>query len=136
MGKAAATMLAGVLALLSLPELPSGQLVAALCAPFALLLLPRQRLRWLLLLPLGFAWFWYTAGNHLAARLAPELEGSTLTATGWVHSIPVTRGWLQEFEFAIEDLDGQRPGPGWWRPITAATPLPANPSWRPCPQPW
>ena len=112
MGKAAAAMLAGVLALLALPELPSGQLVAELCAPFILLLLPRQRLRWLLLLPLGFAWCWYTAGNHLDARLSPEFEGSTLAVTGWVHSIPVTRGRLQEFEFAIEELAGQRPGVG------------------------
>src|SRR5579863_9275425 len=112
MGKAAAAMLAGVLALLALPELPSGQLVAMLCAPFALLFLPRQRLRWLLLLPLGFAWCWYTAGNHLAARLAPEFEGNALTATGWVHSIPVTRGRLQEFEFAVDELAGQRPGAG------------------------
>ncbi len=112
MGKAAAAMLAGVLALLALPELPSGLLVAALCAPFALLFLPRQRLRWLLMLPLGFAWCWYVAGDHLATRLAPELEGRTLVATGWVHSIPVVRGRLQEFEFALEELDAHAPAPG------------------------
>ena len=112
MGKAAAAMLAGVLALLALPELPSGQLVAALCAPFMLLFLPRQRLRWLLLLPLGFVWCWYTAGNHLAERLAPEYEGNVLATTGWVYSIPVTHGRLREFEFAVEEVAGQRPGPG------------------------
>lgn len=112
MAKAAAAMLAGVLVLLALPELPSGQLVAALCAPFALLLLPRQRLRWLLFLPLGFGWCWYVASGHLAARLAPEFEGRTLAATGWVHSIPQVRGHLQEFEFTLETLNGQAPGPG------------------------
>ena len=112
MGKAAAAMLAGVLALLAMPELPAGHLLAALCAPFALLLLPRQRLRWLLFLPLGFAWCWYVAGGHLAERLEPGLEGRTLATAGWVHSIPQVRGRLQEFEFAIETLDGHAPGPG------------------------
>lgn len=112
MGKAAAAMLAGVLVMLALPELPAGQLVAALCAPFALLLLPRQRLHWLLLFPLGFAWCWYTAGNHLATRLAPEFEGRTLVATGWVHSIPAIRGRLLEFEFAVDELDGKPPALG------------------------
>lgn len=34
MGKAAVAMLAGVLLLLALPELPSGYQVAVLCAPF------------------------------------------------------------------------------------------------------
>lgn len=112
MGKAAVAMLAGTLALLALPELPAGPLVAALCAPFALLLLPRHRLRWLLFLPLGFVWCWCIAAAHLEARLAPALEGRTLAATGWVHSIPVRRGQLQEFEFALETLDGHSPGPG------------------------
>ena len=112
MGKAAAAMLAGVLALMALPELPSGYLVAALCAPFGLLVLPRQRLRWLLFLPLGFAWCWSVAGDHLASRLAPDLEGQTLMATGWVHSIPTVRGRLEDFEFQIETLDGRAPTAG------------------------
>ena len=112
MGKAAAAMLAGALMLLALPELPSGYLVAALCAPFGLLALPRQRLRWLLFLPLGFAWCWSVAAGHLASRLSPELEGRTLTAAGWVHSIPAVRGRLEEFEFAIDTLDGHAPGSG------------------------
>ena len=112
MGKAAAAMLAGVLALLALPELPSGYQVAALCAPFGLLALPRQHLRWLLLLPLGFAWCWCVAGDHLASRLAPGLEGQTLTATGWVHSIPAVRGRLEDFEFQVEALDGRAPAAG------------------------
>ncbi|MFI4967893.1 MAG: DNA internalization-related competence protein ComEC/Rec2 [Gammaproteobacteria bacterium] len=112
MGKAAAAMLAGVLLLLGLPELPSGYLVAALCAPFGLLLLPRQRLAWALFLPLGFAWCWFIAGSHLAARLTPELEGQKIAATGWVHSIPEARGSLENFEFEIEALDGRAPAPG------------------------
>ena len=112
MGKAAAAMLAGVFMLLALPELPSGYLVAALVAPFGLLLLPRQRLRWLLFLPLGFSWCWYVADMQLATRLTPGLEGRTLSATGWVHSIPELRGRLQEFEFAVESLDGRAPAAG------------------------
>ena len=112
MGKAAAAMLAGVLALLALPELPSGYLVAGLCAPFGLLALPRQRLRWLLFLPLGFAWCWFIAGDHLASRIVPDLEGQTLPATGWVHSIPAVRGRLEDFEFQIETLDGRAPTTG------------------------
>ncbi len=112
MGKAAAAMLAGALALLAVPELPTGYQVAALCAPFGLLVLPRQRLRWLLFLPLGFAWCWFVASDHLASRLAPELEGQTLAATGWVHSIPTVRGRLEDFEFKIETLDGHAPAAG------------------------
>lgn len=112
MVKAAAAMLAGVLLLLVLPELPSPALVAALCAPFALLFLPRQRLHWLLFLPLGFAWCWSVAGSHLTTRLVSDMEGRELTALGWVHSMPVQRGRLQEFEFAVESLGGQAPGPG------------------------
>src|SRR5579859_810210 len=112
MEKGAAAMLAGVFALLAMPELPAGHLVAALCAPFALLLMPRQRLRWLLFLPLGFAWCWYVADGHFAQRLAPGFEGRTLVAAGWVHSIPQVRGRLQEFEFAVETLDGYAPGQG------------------------
>ena len=112
MVKATAAMLAGVLLLLAQPELPSGELVALLCAPFALLLLPRQHLRWLLFLPLGFAWCWLVADSHLASRLQPDLEGRVLTAVGWVHSIPVLRGHLQEFEFSIDTLGGLIPRPG------------------------
>lgn len=112
MWKAAAAMLAGTLALLALPELPAGGEVAALCAPFALLFLPRHRLRWLLWLPLGFAWCWYLSQSHLASRLDPAFEGRGLTAVGWVHSIPETRGRLQELEFRVESLEGRAPGSG------------------------
>lgn len=112
MGKAAAAMLTGVLLLLILPELPTGPQVAALCAPFSLLLLPRQRLRWALFLPLGFAWCWFIAGDHLASRLAPALEGRQVAATGWVHSIPEVKGHLESFELAIETLDGKAPAEG------------------------
>lgn len=111
MWKAAAAMLAGTLMLLALPELPPGGEVAALCAPF-ILCLPRQRLHWLLFLPLGFAWCWYLSYSHLASRLDPALEGRELTAVGWVHSIPEVRGRLQELEFRVESLDGRAPGAG------------------------
>ena len=110
MGKAAAALLAGVLLLLGLPELPTGYQVAVLCAPFSLLLLRRRRLAWALFLPLGFAWCWFIAAEHLATRLAPGLEGREIVATGWVHSIPEVRGRLDSFEFEITTLDGHSPG--------------------------
>ena len=111
MWKPALAMLAGVLAMLALPQLPPvSWLMAAL--PVAALALAWKRARWLVFLPLGFVWCWQTADRHLGARLDPALESRELTIAGWVHSLPETRGPLVEFEFAVETLDGKPPGPG------------------------
>lgn len=112
MWKPAVAMLAGVLAFLTLPELPSVAWTAAICLPVIALVIPRRRSRWLLFLPLGFAWCWAVADSHLGARLDSALEGRALLVTGWVHSLPERRGPLVEFELAVESLGGKAPAPG------------------------
>lgn len=104
-------MLAGVLALLVLPQFPPATWLLAVL-PMAALALVWKRARWLLFLPLGFAWCWLVADQHLDARLDPALEGRDLTEVGWVHSLPERRGALTEFEFAVESMAGKSPGPG------------------------
>ncbi|HLW74030.1 MAG TPA: DNA internalization-related competence protein ComEC/Rec2 [Gammaproteobacteria bacterium] len=111
MWKPALAMLTGVLAVLALPQLLPGPWLAA-ALPVAALGLAWKRTRWLVFLPLGFVWCWQTAGRNLDARLDPALEGRELTAVGWVHSLPETRGPLVELHFAVETLDGKPPGPG------------------------
>jgi|GEM_PF-4341554 len=106
MWKPAVAMLTGVLALLALPQLPpAGWLLATL--PAAALSLAWKRGRWLVFLPLGFAWCWLAADRHLAERLDPTAEGTTLTAVEWVHSLPESRGSLTEFELAVESIYGR-----------------------------
>lgn len=108
--KPALAMLAGVLALLALPRLPgTGWLACAALA--AVLVLAWRRSRWLVFLPLGFAWCWQNADGRLMARLDPSLEGRTLSVSGWVRSLPETHGPLTSFEFEVEDLDDRAPAP-------------------------
>jgi len=112
MWKSAAAMLAGVMGVLVLPELPAPMLLVALGAPFVAAALYRRRLRWLLFLPVGALWCWYAADAHLSTRLDDRFEGQDLTLTGWVSNLPEQRGGLMEFEFRVESLEGQPPGPG------------------------
>lgn len=111
MWKSAAAMLVGTLLILSLRELPSLSLLIALSMPILAAALWR-RWYWLLFLPLGAAWCWTAAGQHLAARLAPAYESRPIELSGWVSNLPVPRGELTEFQFAVETLDGHAPGPG------------------------
>jgi competence protein ComEC len=111
MWKSAAAMLAGTLAILSLPELPALSLLLALCAPLVAAGIWRRWL-WLLFLPLGAVWCWVVAGQHLATRLDPAYELRPLELSGWVSSLPELKGELTEFQFAVEGLDGRAPGQG------------------------
>jgi len=111
MWKPALGMLAGALLLLAMPLVPPVYAVVAIVLPSLAVFAAFPRLRWLILLPLGFAWAWYVAGEHLATRLAPAMEGRDLVATGWVHSLPESHGDFISFEFRIETLDGHAPGP-------------------------
>ena len=111
MWKSAAAMLAGTLAILSLPELPALSLLSALSVPLVVAALWR-RWFWLLFLPLGAAWCWFVAGQHLATRLDPAYEVRPIELSGWVSSLPIPKGELTEFQFAVETLDGHAPGPG------------------------
>lgn len=112
MWRYATAMLAGVLAILALPELPSPLLLAALAAPLACAALYKKRWRWLLFLPLGAGWCWMAAHAHLVSRLDAGYERREVVLTGWVVSLPRQRGDLTDFEFTVETLDGRAPAPG------------------------
>ncbi len=107
---AACAFLAGCCALLSLTELPNGQVVAA----------------WpVLALALGFAASWWDASARLGDRLEPSLEGRTLTVSGAVISVPQLRADGVRFRFATDrtagvpshiELTWYEPG---WQPLPA-----------------
>lgn len=105
-------MLAGVLAVLALPALPSGQGVLLIAAPLAVLFWLWRPTRILIWVLVGFAWCWFSAQQNLNLRLAPALEGRDLSLSGWVASIPRIRPEYASFEFAVERLDGRVPGHG------------------------
>ncbi|HEY3644629.1 MAG TPA: DNA internalization-related competence protein ComEC/Rec2 [Gammaproteobacteria bacterium] len=111
MWKSAAAMLAGTVAILSLRELPALSLLIALSVPI-LVAAAWRRQYWLLFLPLGGIWCWTAAGQHLATRLDPSYESRPIVLSGWVSNLPQLRGELTEFQFEVETLDGQVPGPG------------------------
>lgn len=105
-------MLAGVLAVLALPALPSWQGVLLIGGPLALLLWlwrPARKFMWVLV---GFAWCWFCAQQNINLRLAPAFEGRDLNLSGWVASIPQIRSEYASLEFAVEQLDGRAPGRG------------------------
>jgi competence protein ComEC len=112
MGIAGIAMLTGVLAVLTLPALPSGTGLLLATLPMALLLWLWKPLRVLMLVLVGFAWCWWCAQQQLSLRLAAALEGRNLGLSGWVASIPQIHPEYASFEFAVEQLDGRVPGRG------------------------
>ncbi|MGH8278254.1 MAG: DNA internalization-related competence protein ComEC/Rec2 [Gammaproteobacteria bacterium] len=112
MAIAGIAMLAGVLAVLALPVLPSGHLWLAapllVAAPFAWW----QPTRFMWFAAAGFVWCGFCAQQQLTHRLAPALEGGTLALDGWVASIPQVHPEYTSFEFAVETLAGKPPGAG------------------------
>lgn len=99
MVQVAAGMLAGICALLLLPDTPGAGAVALACAgATALALLTRQAA--FLACAIGFALGWWDAGARLADRLDPALEGPTLTIRGTVASVPQIRADGVRFRFA------------------------------------
>ena len=112
MGIAGIAMLAGVLAVLTLPALPSGTVLLLAALPAALLLWLWRPLRVLMLVPVGFAWCWWCAQQQLSLRLSAAPEGRELALSGWVASIPQIHPEYASFEFAVEQLDGRVPGQG------------------------
>ena len=134
MGIAGIAMLTGVLTLLALPVLPSGQLLL-LGLPLAGLAWLWRPARILIFAFAGFGWCWWCAQNQLVMRLAPALEGRDMTVAGWVASIPRMEADYLSFEFTVEQLDGRPPARGipgkirlsWSK--TAKLPLPGQ-HWR------
>jgi len=112
MGIAGFAMLAGVLVVLGLPTLPSGQVLMLVVLPLAVLTCLLRRTRILIFLFIGIGWCWWSAQGLLALRLAPELEGRDLKVSGWVASIPQSHPDYTSFELAVQQLDGRSPGHG------------------------
>ncbi len=105
-------MLAGVLAVLALPVLPSGPWLLLAGVPIAAAACLWRPARILIFVLVGFCWCWWCAQNQLGLRLAPALEGRNLVVSGWVASIPQSQTDYVRFEFAVEQLDGHAPGHG------------------------
>lgn len=112
MGIAGIAMLVGVLVVLALPALPSGQGLLLMGLPVALILWLWRPLRVFLFVLAGFAWCWWNAQQQLDLRLTPALEGRDLNLSGWVASIPQIHPAYASFELAVEQLDGRTPGHG------------------------
>lgn len=112
MALAGIAMLAGVLLVLALPVLPAGHLWQLGPLLFGVPFLWWRRTRFLFFVALGFAWCGWYAQQQLALRLAPALEGRTLSLSGWVASIPQAHPEYTSFEFAVERLADRPPGDG------------------------
>lgn len=112
MWKSAVAMLAGVLAVLALPELPAWPVVAAAGLTLLFAAVYWRRLRWLAFFAVGICWCALSAEQHLAARLDPAFEGRSVPLVGWISSLPERRGDLTEFNITVESLGGRAPQSG------------------------
>jgi len=110
MAIAGLAMLVGVLVVLGLSTLPSGQVLMLVVLALAVLACLWRQTRPLIFLFIGIGWCWWSAQGLLALRLAPELEGRSLQATGWVASIPQEHPDNTSFELVMQQLDGRSPG--------------------------
>lgn len=99
MVEVAAGMLAGICALLVLPGLPGTGAVALVCAGATALALLARRPAFLAC-AIGFALGWWDAGERIADRLDPALEGPTLAIRGTVASVPQVRADGVRFRLA------------------------------------
>jgi competence protein ComEC len=98
----AIALLAGVLLVQWLPQLPP-RWCLALCVVVAVALawcLPRHR--WLACIPLGFAWAAWCGAAAMDARLPRALEGQDIVVTGAVADLPQVRSDASRFDFLVE----------------------------------
>ncbi|HET7650449.1 MAG TPA: DNA internalization-related competence protein ComEC/Rec2 [Gammaproteobacteria bacterium] len=105
-------MLTGMLALLAFSILPPAWTVVLAGMMLTILLSIRRETRVLLFGVFGFVWFWWCVQHQLIERLAPQLEGKTVTVSGWVTSIPQPEAEYVRFRFRVERLDSRAPGAG------------------------
>ena len=99
-----AGFVAGCGVVVLLPRLPSPTLVLAICGALALVA-AASRSTVVLACALGVAFCWAQARQRLEDRLAPALEGQTLTITGTVASVPQGREERLRFRFEPERGD-------------------------------
>jgi competence protein ComEC len=106
--RSACAFLAGCCAVLSLAVLPAGSTVATGIAAAALIAAVLRA--WpILMLALGFGAAWHEVSDRLSQRLAPTLEGQTISIRGSVSSVPQLRADGVRFRFAPDAADGIPP---------------------------
>ncbi|MBU6246927.1 MAG: DNA internalization-related competence protein ComEC/Rec2 [Xanthomonadaceae bacterium] len=109
---AGVAMLAGVVCVQALPDLPRGAMLVLACAGLAAasmacwLSARFSALGWLLL---GVAWAMWCGAHAMDARLPRQLEGRDLVVTGQILDLPDARADGTRFGFRIESarLDGR-----------------------------
>mgnify|MGYP001563585360 CR=1 FL=1 len=114
-----ALFLLGVLALASIPDLPSPRFLwlAPLCLG---LWSSRSYLRWPAWFLAGALYAHFRAGEILSVGLDPAVEGSTLTVDGSVASLPEQKGEVLRFNFQLGSdsgsglVSGTRVRLGWY----------------------
>ena len=99
----ALALLAGALAVQTLPALPPRWLELALVAAGIAAFVLRNQWRWLGLFVLGAAWAMLRADIALSHRLASALEGEDITVTGSIHGLPRVQDDGTRFEFDVRD---------------------------------
>ncbi len=106
---AALTLLAGALAVQTLPALPPRAVCMVLLVAALPLALAHGRTRWLGVALLGAAWTMLRADLALSRRLAPELEGADVVLVGAVHGLPRVGEDGTHFALAVEraERDGR-----------------------------
>ncbi len=103
--------LAGVLALQFFSHLPNGYSVASLFAIFCLCIMLFYKHWHTLRIPFaflcGFTWCFYCAHTQLAWALPENLEGKTLSITGYIASIPNPNPLGSSFLFQLKKIKSE-----------------------------
>ncbi|HEX6832015.1 MAG TPA: ComEC/Rec2 family competence protein, partial [Rudaea sp.] len=126
----AIALLAGAVAVQTLPRLPPTLVIAALAIAGWLMLFVHSRWRLAGFVLIGIAWTCWRADAALAQRLPAGYEGDEVSVVGRVHGLPHRDGDDIHFEMRIEaaDRDGA-PAPltglvraSWYRAAAAPAP--------------
>jgi competence protein ComEC len=133
----AVALLAGALAVQTLPSLPA-QWIDALVALAGIALIARlPRLRWIGFFLLAVAWTMWRADIALSQRLPHTQEGADVVVTGSVHGLPRVQDDATRFEFDVATaIHGSEAIPlrGRMRLAWYATKSDAAPDIAPCSQ--
>ena len=97
----ALALLAGALAVQTLPALPSHWIDALVVVAGLAAVVQFPRLRWLGFFLLGAAWTMWRADIALSQRLPRTLEGKDVVVTGSVYGLPRTQEDATRFEFDV-----------------------------------
>jgi len=96
--------LTGIVVLAFYPGSPGVELLMAV--PLVILMVLKPRWRFLLLLPLGFAWAWWYAQANLDHQLPSNLEGKDILLQGVVVTLP--KSDKKSVRFGVEIQSGRQ----------------------------